>query len=404
MRILTLALSLLIASAVNAQVSWTPAYVDSITYQYYLEGDWDRVIQTGNCAVDSGIDFKFLQQRMGYAHYLKSDFYESMRHYEKALQYDPSDQVSILYLYYTGLETGNSAYARYYAGKLSVENKMNNHIKAFRPVSTLDYEYNYQWNKELNRSDPNFQRIGLSTDLGYSLNVYQTFSKFQQKADYADEYNDYRSTILQDEYYILVSKSFNANFGMDVGYHTIKTTLNTDVWDLTLNELTETSAPLIYKGKLLFGDLHYKWNRIHLGVSYSYLNLDYNHVAQSGAHLGISIPGRSNLFFNNSFYLMNDDFDQWMVTKHSLGMLFFKKYWLELSKTFGSQNNFADLNGMYLYNSFDPTIAKTGVSLFWYANRHLTLYSSFSLETKQNTYLLTNYEQNSLTGGIVWKF
>lgn len=404
MRILTLLVLMLAFLEVKAQETWTIAYVDSITFQSYLEGDWNQVIEIGKSAVIKGIDFKYLQQRMGYAYYLKSDYYASMRHYENALQYDPSDQGSLLYLYYAGLETGNNAYARYYARKLSAENKMNNHLKAFRPVSALDYEYNYQWNKELNRSNPQYQRIGLKTDLGYSLNVYQSISKFQQNADYADTYNDYRSTILQNEYYLLVSKSFNANFGVDIGYHSMKTTINTDVWDLTLNELTEKYAPLIYNGKLLFGDLHYKWNRIHLGMSASYLNLDYNHVLQSGAHLGISIPGRHNLFINNSFYLLNDDYDQWMVTKHSIGMLFFKKYWVELSKTFGSQNNFVDLNGMYIYNSFDPTLTKTGLSLFWYANRHFTLYSSFSLETKQNIYLLNNYQQNSLTGGIIWKF
>lgn len=404
MRILTLLLLVMTLSPADAQVPLTTAYVDSVTYQAYMVGDWDRVLETGKLALKNGIDFKYLQQRMGYAYFLKSDYYASMKHYEKALKQDPSDETSLLYLHYAGLETGNTAYARHYASKLSTEVQRNNHQRAFRPVSALDFEYNYQWNKELNRTDPNYQRIGLSTDLGYSLNVYQTLSKFSQKADYADAFNEYRSDIQQNEYYILVSKSLTSNFGVDIGYHSIKTTFHTDVWDLTLNELAETYAPQTYNGNLWFGDLHYKWNRLHLGVSTSYLNLDYNHVLQSGLHLGLAVPGSHNLFINNALYRMQDDNDQWLVSKHSIGMLFFKKFWIELSKTFGSQNNFVDGNGMYLYNSFDPTSSKTGIGLNWFANNHLIVSANFALETKQNSYLLTNYNQNSLTGGIVWKF
>jgi len=404
MRILTLFLLLMMLTPANAQESMTAAYVDSVTYQAYMIGDWDRVLETGKRALKSGIDFKFLQQRMGYAYYLKSDYYASMRHYEKALKDDPSDQTSILYLYYAGLESGNASYARYYAGKLSAAQKKNNHLKAVHLVSALDFEYNDQWNNEPTRSNPQFERIGLGTDLGYSLHVYQTFSEFNQNSSYADTENEYRSTIFQDEYYLLVSKSLTPNFGIDIGYHGLKTVINTDVWDLTLHELTETYAPVTYNGKLFFGDLHYKWNRLHLGISASTLNLEYNHVLQSGAHLGLALPGKNKLFFRNSVYLMNDDNDQWLVSKHSIGMLFFKKFWLELSKTFGDLKNFVDLNGMYVYNSFDPTLSKAGLSLFWYPNTHLTLFSNFSLETKQNSYLLNNYKQNSLTGGIAWKF
>ncbi|MCX6307852.1 MAG: hypothetical protein NTY32_03120 [Bacteroidia bacterium] len=385
MRILILFISILAVLKINAQEHWTSSFVDSITYQYYLEGNWDKVIETGKSAVNQGIDFKFLQQRMGYAYYLKSDFYKSMLHYEKALKFDPSDQGSIQ------------------CGKLSPENKRNNHLTAIRPVNALDYEYNYQWNNELNRSDPNYQRIGISSDLGYSFNVYQTFSKFQQNSDYSDSDNEYRSSIQQDEYYVLASKSLSANFGVDVGFHSVKTTIHTDVWVLTLNELTQTETPLTYNGKLWFGDLHYKWNRIHLGISSSYLDMDYNHIIQGGAHLGLAIPGRNNLFLNNSVYLMNDDNDQWVVTKHSIGMVLFKKFWMELSKTFGDQNNFVDLKGMYVFNSFDPTLSKTGLSVFWFATPHFTVFSNYSLETKENTYLNKNYQQNSISGGIVWK-
>lgn len=403
MRILTLLIYMLAVTAVKAQSVWTPAYVDSVTYQSFLEEDWDRVIKIGRYAVRQGINFKYLQQRMGYASYQKADYYEAMRYYEKALTFDPTDQGSLTYLYFSGLETGNSAYSRYFAGKFSAENKRNYHQKAIRPVGGLDVEYNYQWNKELNRSDPSFERIGLSTDLSYSASLYQSVSKFRQNADYADDYNEYRSTILQDEYYVLLSKYFNANFAVDLGYHYVHTKFRTAVYDLTLQEVTETIDTLSYHGNLWFGGVRYKWNRFHFGVSTSYLSMEYNHVLQTGMQVGVALPGKQHFFLNNALYLMTDDVDTWMVVKNSIGMLLGKKFWLEAYQTLGNLDNFADLNGMYLFNSFDQTLSRKGLSLFWYVHPHWTLFSNFTLEMKLNSYLDNSYLQQSLTGGIIWK-
>lgn len=388
----------------HAQQPLTPAYVDSITYRRYLDGDWDGLISLGKEAIRQGIDFNYLEQRMGYAYYLKSDFYASMKHYERALRFEPKDANSLLYLYYAGLETGNTAYARCRAGALSADIKESNHLKAIRLVSNVDLEYNRAWNQETNRTDPDYLRMGFGSDLGYTFSLYQTFSRFNQNADYSDTYNQYRSAIRQDEYYVLASKALNATIGVDLGYHSVKTTFHTDVWDLALQELSQTYDPVTYDGYLWFGDLHAKWHRLHVSVSTSYMDLSYNTAWQHGIQLGWALPGKRKLFISNALYRIKDDNDAWLVSKHSVGMLLLPKCWVELSKTFGSLNNFVDANGLYVYNSFDPTQSKAGLSVYWYSTAHLTLFGNFSMETKQNTYLQHTYQQNALTGGIAWKF
>lgn len=403
MRTIALCLSLLACTLLQAKAAWTPAQVDSLTYGLYLAEDWGQLIQTGHEALKQGIDFKFLEQRIGFAYYQKRDFYASMRHYEQALVFDKHDQGTLTYLYYSGLETGNTAYARYYAGLLSTESKWNLKLKAFQPVNGLDAEYNYQTNTEAYRSNTNYQRLGIGTDLGYSWSLYQTVDRFQQSATSGDAYNEYRSLILQDAYYGLLSKQFNPHFGLDLGYHYLRTKFSTDIYDLSLREVTETVDTLAYHGQLYFAGLRYKWNRWHLGLTSSYLTLEYNHVLQTGLQVGFAFPGSHNLFLNNSLWLLHDDNDQWLVSKHSLGILLGKKYWLEGYKTFGSLKNFADLNGLYVYNSFDPTLSRQGLSLFWYATPHWTFFGNYSFEIKQNTYLLQQYNQQSFTGGLLWK-
>ena len=54
-----------------AQGTITPAQADSLSWKYYLSGDWDSLIEIGEQAQQQGIGFKYLHQRMGYAWYLK---------------------------------------------------------------------------------------------------------------------------------------------------------------------------------------------------------------------------------------------------------------------------------------------------------------------------------------------
>ena len=83
------------------------AVIDSITYQHYLAGEWDELIETGKTALERGIDFKWLQQRLGYAWFVKGNYYNSKKHYRQSLHFDPKDELTHLYLYYANTNTGH---------------------------------------------------------------------------------------------------------------------------------------------------------------------------------------------------------------------------------------------------------------------------------------------------------
>jgi len=389
---------------VHAQEVLTYQYVDSLTYDQYLRGEWDCLIQTGKKALKQGIDFKYLQQRLGYAYYMKSDYYEAMRYYEKALTFDKLDEGSNLYLYYAGMNIGNIGYARHYAGKLSSCLQKDLRQAAIKPVNAVDIEYSYKWNAEATRSDPRYVRIGINTPLGYALNLYQSVSRFNQYAVYQDDSYEYRSTIVQDEYYALLSANIDSRLGAEVGYHYVNAGFNTDYWDLTWEMVTQQVDTLNYPGHLFYADIHYKWYRFNLGISGSVFTMNSGKTEQVGLHLGVGLPGSHNLYLKNSVYCLNDDDGLRFVSSHSIGLLFWSKIWLEGDVTFGNQNNFSDMNGMYVYNSFDPTLFKAGSTIFWYANKRFTLFANVALDIKQNAYLLNEYQQKSLAGGIIWKF
>jgi hypothetical protein len=399
-----LTLLLIILPTISRSQEMTYQYADSVTYGFYLKGNWDSLIVIGKEAIKNEIDFKYLRQRLGYAFYLKGDYQESINQYEKAYNFDKFDEITNLYLYYGATNIGEHSYALYHAKKLSEETRKWLDLKPLKLISFVDLEYNHKWNNQTNRSDPDYLKIGLNTRLNFSSNLYQAFSRYSQNASYADEYNEYKSRISQIEYYALLSKSIGPKFGFDIGYHFIKTNFDTQTRDIVLNEITERNDTLSYPGNLFFTKIRYKLNRFNISTSASLYSTSFNKTYQFGLNFGMGLPGKNNIYLWNSIYYLKDNYNNWLVSSHSAGLSLFKKFWMEASATFGDLTNFTEMNGMYIYNSFDPTSLKTGLSLYYYMNKHISIFTNYSIEKKQNIYLLNKYIQNSVSSGMIYKF
>jgi tetratricopeptide (TPR) repeat protein len=89
--------------AVKAQIDIDFQSIDSLTYRYYKSGDWNNLINLGNKAIEHGIDYKYLRQRLGLAFFSNGDYFEARKHFEKALSFDSFDTFTLVYLYYTYL-------------------------------------------------------------------------------------------------------------------------------------------------------------------------------------------------------------------------------------------------------------------------------------------------------------
>ena len=169
---------LLIAFSVgNARSQYyTLATADTVTKHLFQEGNWDELIDAGNQILKKDIDFKTLRQRMGYAWLMKGNYLMSRWQYEKALKFDTADEISNLYLYYSGLNMSDEGVSRYYAGKLSRETRQEMKIKTFRWVDAVDVEYNYKTGSTLySRSAPNYTRLGINSKS--SPSALRRFSK-----------------------------------------------------------------------------------------------------------------------------------------------------------------------------------------------------------------------------------
>jgi len=375
---LIITLFLVLPLALKAQQPLTYNSVDSITYHYYMNGNWNELIKTGKQALAQNIDFDWLRQRMGFAYFVKADYYASQKHYEKALKFNESD-ISLEYLYYCGLNTGNTAYARYHAANFSSGLKEKLEITESAAISSIDLEYNYKTNNYAQRSNPTYVRAGLSSLLGYNVSLYQSVSNYKQIID--------SSSIKQIDYLASLNWSLNSHTILTTAYHYLSTSVER----------------YKYPGHLLYGSLNTRINRYAFGFNGSFFRYDLSSTVQLGINAGMAVPGKSGLYFNTALNVLLDQNSPRLIISQVAGLRVFKSVWAQGLIAIGNIQNYTDHGGLYVYNSLDPTVFRTGGSLFWYAGTKVTFYGNFLYDTKQIEQTTNQYIQQSILGGIIWK-
>jgi len=358
-----------------------------------LAGNWNELISLGKNAIKEGVDFKYLQQRMGYAYFVKGNYYAAIRHYNNALGYDANDSVSHFYLYYSALNINDETMARYHVSKLSAENKALLQVKKMRLIDAVDLEYNYKINKDYApnealtsdlRSNPVYKRIGLNSQLGYRFNLYQSYSTFTQLTDYFNQ-------TIQNEYIIMGQYALFPRTSLIGAYHYIGTNFNTETDSLKI------------PGNLWYAKISHSFNRFDVSLSRSGFSNEYVDTKQTGLQLGFLLPIKAKIYFKSSLYNITESDSSRLVFNQTIGALIASRFWLQGSVTLGNLNNFVDNNALYLYNSLDRTTFRTGVSLFYYLGKHITLFTNYSYDKKLIIDSQYNYKQHSFTGGLIWK-
>ena len=389
--------------------------VDSLTYQYYINGKWDELIKTGQLAIKQKTDYKRLRQRIGYACFMKADYYEAMKHYEVALGFDKSDIDIRIYLYYCGLYTGNESYARYQVSQLPEETRKNFAAKQFKLIDAIDLEYNYKsndsqikTNNKQTRSNPSYWRIGCSTKIGYQLSLYQAFSNYSQRLDSTGtEYNFFnRSVINQNEYYVSLNWKPDIQFDFMLGYHYINTRIIDSMsYKIPLIDVNRKDT-LVQTGNMFFGKVAFKYNRFDFGLSASLLSYSKVLTQQYTLQAAVTLPGTLGIRLKSTVDAIFDNESQRLIYSQSAGIIPLKNVWLEGNLTLGNLKNYADFNGLYILNSKDPTVFRTGATVFWQVMNNINLFVNYGYEQNEingANKIIINYNQHSFSGGIIWK-
>ena len=83
-----------------SQNSLNYAQIDTLSYNAYLNKDWNEVKSIGKKSIKQDIDYFFLRMRLGIAYYEQENYRKAAQHFDKALEYNPDDSLATEYLFY----------------------------------------------------------------------------------------------------------------------------------------------------------------------------------------------------------------------------------------------------------------------------------------------------------------
>lgn len=361
---------------------------DSLTYQLYLSGKWDELITEGEAAIVTGIDYKFLRQRLGYAYFVKGDYFKAAAHLNKALKYDSFDQFTLEYLWLSYQYTGKEDFTGEIEKNMFPDLRKKLSVKRFSPVSSFELEYNYKFSGSGFRSDAQYYRAGIATKLAFGAYLDQSVSGYSQtvSVNFTDASPTF--TIKQPEYFAALRFDVTDKLILRSAYHYIST----------------HSGSSITKGHLFLLGISPDLNRFIFGLNCSLIRYSGVDTWQPELLAGYVFPGRSSFYAKGSVAALLSSGESHIILSPQVGLQLTEGLWLEGHASFGRMNLYNDFNGLYVYNSYDPMKMRSGAGITYYVNNRLALWLTYSTEKKEYyNYSSNTYKQFSYLGGLKLK-
>jgi hypothetical protein len=373
----------------KAQEELNFQFIDTLTYYYYEKSDWENLIKSGNEAVEEGIDYKYLRQRLGYAYFVSGDYIRSARNFEKALQYDSYDPFTLGYLYYSNLNLLRPESAGVYSSRMTSDKRKEYQIKSTKIVESIDFELNAKIASTTLRSDTRYIRLGLCSRPLNRLSLYQSVSGYNQQGAIQYPTQKFSFQIRQFGYYGLIRYAMFPHLNIKAAYHFLYSDFSSSV----------TYSNMGYAAL----SANYDIFTLSVGASAIY-NTQYI-TKQGGLKAGINIPGNRNLSLTAGIFVLNQQDTSRLIFSGSAGIKLNNKVRMTADLTYGYQNYYNDFDALYVYNSIDPITFRTCLTTYYLTSYRLTLWINMGFERKEyfenNEY---NYNQISLLGGVQWRF
>ncbi len=439
-KILLITLFMLLAISSKAQMDYLA--VDSNTYKLYYNQQWNRLIEYGDSAIESGIDYMFLRQRIGVAYFSLQNYRMASFHLEKALKFNSDDDFTLYYLYYSYLYSGRQSDANYITQNMTDAVKANikwknKYICSVNLESAYSISNNISKNSSINYAAPyaygentmcnnlTYFHLGLSHEVLPFLSFYHGFSKISIESEKIiyfpsssglKEADDKYSTN-QYEYYISSNIQLKQGLKLSPAYHYLHVGFTNIVYDTAVHNVVNATTSINNYVASIAITKDFKITNLSVFASTS--NLNSLHQLVFGTTLNYFPLGNLDAYTSTtlSCILEKNNINgtpMRFIFDQMAGIKLMDKLWGEASVTLGNLTDFNEKNAYVVYNTFDDIIFKTGVSLLYslspmidlslryqYLSRQDTYYTS--INAKQAKYTTTNYNNNTIIGGIKWK-
>ncbi|OOQ57179.1 tetratricopeptide repeat protein [Mucilaginibacter pedocola] len=358
---------------------------DSTSYALYLSGNWQQLINYGERAVQSGVDFPLLRLRMGYAQFIRGNYTAALDEYREVLKHDSHNQTANYYAYLCNLYLNRYDAAGYHLGKVD-DSTYAAKPSAYRFISAST-EHSIKYSKNPRRGNGNYTRFGISNTLGNRLVLDESVAWFGQNVYHRFLGIQRNHPIKQFEYYGKLNYAVANNLSVFGGYHYLNTQYSVGTYSnhIGLAGVKYTDGNSVLQADAHFGNIS--------DTTFQQYNLQWS--AYPTGNLNFYIISKASLLHQGGTKL---------VYSQTIGAKLIHNFWIEANSTIGELNNYLDADGLYVYNAIDIATFKAGGTGYYRLGEHVILYVNYTFEQRDDFYHIASYNQHSVTGGLTWKF
>ena len=421
----------LLSTSMVAQNKLNTLQVDKITYDSFLKGDWHQLIQTGKEAIDNGIEFYYLDVRMGVAYYSLKKYRTAVKYFDKAYKLNNNDDYVKQYLYYSYLFAGREKDAGKIKKTFDNNTKKELGLKQSGYTVSFSLDTRFEINEDYKADIPedglltqtirekyNYFSIGMDNSF-YQNSVYVNFANINKISNFYNPVYDSVNYIYNQEYdkYTDNQKQIYINYSTLIAKGLSLTLAVNWVhlysrFDSASYEKTTNLAVGVFALRKDFGNFK-------AGLFSSFSNLGEKTQIQPGLDI-IWFPFANDNFYVSSIFTYkfekssNENFNDInfneMIIKPAIGFRI-KNFYFEPSYTIGNIKNVVEYDGLVVDNDID--VIKNRFEFLTYAyflKNRLYAFFKYQYYTKENIYWVDFYEKridynnNTFTFGIQFSF
>lgn len=374
--------------------------IDSLSYQLYLKGAWDSLLQLGKLAEKADIVYPNLSLRLGYAAFMKGNNSLSLKHFNYVLKENSFNQNALYYAVLNNKLLSRNEAAAFRSKNLDEDLKKPLNIGYKKLAESIDVETSFKPTNSEVRKMGKFYRIGVSNRINYRWKLNHSVSSFQQnlltptdtrttnQQNRNNNPTNFRKFNVNDFQYYLKSDVFlNENFLLTNAYHMIYTHFDNSTY----------STNIISTGLKYFTPFADFKMEINTGLMLDSLQTQLAFSSTYHPKGNLDIYGNSRVSYQKRTNLTQLNFSQ------VIGLKLSKKIWVEMHGTFGQIKNFIDNDAFYIYDAIDAGNFRIGTSFIIAFNNHISLLSNYYYEQKRLYSQNTNYHLHSYSLGLTWK-
>jgi hypothetical protein len=445
-RTLILFLILFFGVIIHAQKKPDPKEIDAKTYALYSAGKWDDLAEECENAIDNGVDFFYLRLRAGIAYYNNTDYMSAIKHFEKAMYFNPTDIITIEYLYYSYLFSGRESdvLALISVMPLKLKKKLQVYDKFIYGVYTEGgYTFNSDFNNQKNGANippsgyneqekvdnGTYLNLSLKHQLGKNVKVFHGYnnisvSSVKQIFEHSQGQKNFDIKTTQDEYYLNINFNLGKGFDLTTAFHYLRVkyedvsfSINTSVFPPVpvYSQTKETANDFVSLLSLTRYIGHFK-----LGLKNSIANMNKATQVQNTAQIIFYPLGNLNLYTITDATLFSDrrwgsSYKSYGILDQKIGWKVFNNLWMETGYTFGKIYNYNESDAFIVFNNTDkisnrislnfiaPVSKQIELSLrYQYYNQEVENYYSTSPAVFNTNF--TNNTNHKIIGGLKWTF